>query len=243
MTDGGQSLVRLGWLSASWIFLFLIGALCLLLINEVDLAVAFAAYTVILIQSRLRLSRIIFGFPGASTFRRLLRSVVFFLPLPFLGLPDVRTAPWGTVAGLIYGMLLLLWRLPELRLNLSAEFIAILPPVTREDRLREVFHPILGAVAQEYFYRGVILYLLAPRLGFWSVIVATLLFTGEHLMQLDALRTFDRKDYALQTLLGLGLGTIFYLSGSLIGCVLGHVAYNCPGAIQACRRRSEQLPI
>ncbi|HLF26424.1 MAG TPA: CPBP family intramembrane glutamic endopeptidase [Anaerolineae bacterium] len=232
-----KPLVRKGWLSAGIIVLILILTLYLLLVGEIDLAIAFGVYALILIQSRLRLSRIIFGFPGAPTLRRLLRSVVFFLPLPFLGLPHERSMSWGIVAGLIYGALFILWRLPELRFNLSAEFISILPPVTREDRVREAFHPILGAVAQEYFYRGVMLYLLASRLGLWSVMIATLLFTAEHFMHFDALQAFDWKDYVLQTLLGLGVGVIFYFSGSLIGCILGHVVYNCPGAIQVLRRR------
>jgi membrane protease YdiL (CAAX protease family) len=213
-------------------------AVYLFLVDKVALAVAFASYGAILVQSRLRLWQLIRGFPGAPALRRLIRSAVFALPLPFLGLPVLKSSAWGVLAGCAYGIFFLFWRFSELRLNLSAEFIAILPPLSKEDKFREIAHLILGAIAQEYFYRGAILHSLSSYLGVWSIAVATLLFVLEHLMHFDASQAFDGRDYLFHVLMSLGLGVIFYYSKSLAGCMVGHVIYNSPGAIQALRRKS-----
>jgi membrane protease YdiL (CAAX protease family) len=238
MTREDRALASWDALSVISILLALVLAASFLLFSRNSLAIVFMGYGIILIQSRLHLWCIITGFHGAPTLRRLVRSAVFFLPLPFLGPPVLAASSWGIAAGVAYGCLFLLLRLPELRLNLSPELLSILPPLSREDRIRETFHPILAAIAQEYFYRGVLLYSLAAYIGAAAIAVSALLFTLEHAVIIDARKTFDRRDYLFHTLLGLGLGGVFYYSESLLGCMLGHAIYNAPSVIQVLRRES-----
>lgn len=205
--------------------------------GTVSLAVVVGCYALIVAQSQVRISRVISGFTGARVLRRMLRSAVFFLPVAFFGLPTGDAALWGTAAGVAYGGAFVLGRLPEIRFNLSSEFIAILPPLSYEDWIRETLHPLVGAVAQEYFYRGIVLSVFATYVGAWAVLLSTLLFALEHLIHFNAGEAFDRRDYLLHLALGLGFGVIFYLSGSLLGCILGHTVYNSPSALQALRRR------
>lgn len=207
-------------------------------VTQIALAITFVGYAIILIQSRIPLWRLIRGFPGAPTLRILLRAAVYFFPLPLLGLPVPKTQIWGIPAGIGYGLLLLLCQFPALRFALSKDFIAILPPLSREERLRGILHPILSAISQEYFYRGVMVYVLQSYMGFWSVVIAALFFALEHLIHQNASQIFDKHDTLFHTLLGLGLGAVIFFSQSLVGCVLGHIMYNAPNVIEAIQRKS-----
>lgn len=221
------------------VMLFVFCGLYFLLVGSRALSVVFISYGIILIESRIALRSLIRGFPGARILVTLLRAAFFFIPLPFLGFPTLNPVSWGVLAGIACGLLLQLPQLSDLRLILSDAFIAILPPLTKEERLDGVLLPTLSAIAQEYFYRGIMLYVLASYIGPWAIIAAALLFTFEHLMHLNTRRAFDKYDLLLQTFLGLGLGSVFYLSGSLAGCMLGHIVYNGASALQALRRKSK----
>lgn len=238
MTEGDESLFLGGRVPIAVISSMFLLAVYFLATGENSLAAVFACYGIVLLQTRLKLWLIVGGFRGAPTLRRLLRLGVFFLPIIFLGPPILNELTWGVLAGIACGAIFLLARLPELRFNLSGEFIAILPPLSPEDKFREVFSLVFGAVGQEYFYRGVVLYALVQYLGIGAVVVSAVFFTIEHLLHAGAQQTFDRRDYLLQTLLALSLGGIFYFSESLLGCMLGHVIYNAPGALQTFRRSS-----
>lgn len=218
----------------------LLSGLIFLLLGKMALAVIFISYGIILLESRIPLRGLIRGFPGASILVTLVRATFFFLPLPFLGFPVLNPLSWGVLAGIVYGMLLQLRQLPDLRLMLSREFIAMLPPLSREERFDEMLFPTLGAVAQEYFYRGAMLYVLIGFAGLWSIIIAAALFTIEHLVHFNSSEAFDGYDILVQAMLGLGLGVIFYFSSSLVGCMLGHIVYNGFAVLQALRRKSSK---
>ena len=201
------------------------------------LIIVFVCYGIILAQLRIGLGKYIKNFPGATLTRLFIRTSIYFIPLPFLGFPSLQARGWGVPVSILYGTLFLLFRVPELKFNLSKEFIDILSPISQEHKIREILYPLLSGIAQEYFYRGVMLYILSEFIGLWAILIATLLFVFEHFMHPHAANAYDKRDYLFQGLLGLGLGTIFYFSESLIGVMLGHIVYNSPGALQALYRK------
>lgn len=212
---------------------------------HLTLAIVFISYACILLMARAPLWRVIRGFPGAPTLRLFLRAAIFLLPLPFFGLPALAVPVWGIFAGIGCGMFLLLCQFPALRFALSRDFVAILPPLSREERLREILFPIFAALVQEYFYRGVMLLTLQTYIGFWAVILVAGLFAFEHILHIDATQNFDKYDTLFHILLGLGLGTVLFFSQSLLACILGHLTYNSPAVLEAIRRQSEKedLPL
>jgi hypothetical protein len=221
------------------ILLAILSGLMFFFMGKMAPAVVFLSYGIILLESRLPLRRLIHGFPGASLLVTLVRAAFFFLPLPFLGLPVLHPLSWGVLAGIACGALLQTWRLSDLQLGLSSEFIAMLPPLSKEQRLNALLAPVLAAIAQEYFYRGAMLSVFAGYIGIGSIILAATCFTLEHLTHFNSSEVFDGYDILMQMLLGLGLGTVFYLSSSLVGCILGHTVYNGVSVFQALRRRSK----
>lgn len=162
----------------------------------------------------------------------------FFIPVIFLGWPqfNIDMQIWGIPAGLGVGAALLLVRFRELELTMSKEFQAMLPPMNRMDKFRDTIHPYAGAIAQEFFYRGLVLTTLIPYVGHYAVLISSVLFMGEHYFHNNSSYVFDWKDYALQLLLGISLGYVFYLSGSFIGVAGGHCLYNTPAVLQTLRR-------
>lgn len=204
-----------------------------------DLGIVFLGYALILVNSRLYYGRYIHGFLGARAIVRIIRSAIFFVPLLAINAPPFRIGIWSTLAGALLGLLLQIWQFSDLKLTLSNEFIAILPPLTHDDKFNGMYYPILGAIAQEYFYRGVMLYVLSGYIGIWAIIPATFCFTLEHYIHFNADQTFDVRDYVLQTILGTGLGIIFYFSQSLPACIIGHMIYNTPGVLHTMRRRTQ----
>lgn len=236
---------RRGRQFASWKYLpvlilsvILLFALICLFVRKPGIALIFLCYAIILFESRINLRRFIRGFPGASTLVTVLRSAFFFLPLPFLGVPHFLFFSWGILAGVLFGYLLHIWQWRDLQLQFSSEFLALLPPLSREEKFNGTLQRVLAGIAQEYFYRGVMLTALLGSIGWGAVAIAALLFALEHFMHRDWQQVFDWVDLVLQTLLGLGLGVILVLSSSLAGCMLGHIAYNSVDIFRALRRKT-----
>jgi|SRR5579859_1355005 len=221
------------------IVLIMLFGLILLLMGRVALAAVFTVYGVILVESRIALRQYIHGFPGASILVTVIRAAFFFLPLPLLGFPPLNPLSWGVPVGIVCGLLLQVWQWRNLQFILSNDFLAILPPLSPEEKFNQALPPILSAIAQEYFYRGALLYALGRSIGPWAIAVSALLFTCEHIMHVHSRRRFDQYDFILQTLLGLSFSTIFYFSASLSGCILGHIVYNSVSVLQTVRRKSK----
>lgn len=234
-------------MSRQWIFylivtMSLLSSVLFVLMGGSGLTIVTIEYLVIIVISRASL-RQVQGFPGSATLRRFFRSIVYFFPLFFLPLPSVKFMNWGLLAAPILVSLLMYFRLPELRLNLSTDFLILLPSLPSGEKPRQIFHSIMSAIAQEYFYRGVAIFVLKDYLNYWSIIVVTLLFFVEHYIHIDAQVAFDRRDYVYQSILSVILGLVFYLSGSLLGCILGHIIYNFPHVIQTSKRKTKLAPI
>lgn len=239
--------IPLGNKQRSYFAIFAIGSVIIIAacfefqLNQHELAVAFASYAVILLQSRVQLSRFIHGFSAAPIITRLLRYGFSFLPLLFIRIPKLNSLQWGIPVAIAWAIALQFPSLPDFKITISSEFAALLPPLSRMDKFRNVLHPILSAIAEEFFYRGVLLNLLRTYIGPWAILVVSISFVLEHFLQRNAPYIFTRRDYIFQLLLSLGLSTVFYLSESLLGCMLGHVVYNLPETIQTLMRNTEPI--
>jgi len=87
---------------------------------------------------------------------------------------------------------------------------------------------ILGSpVFQEIFSKGVILCSLAKVLPITiAVILCSLLFVGEHVVNPTITSEFDRKDLILQFVLSSISSCIYWLTKSLWPCIFLHFSYN-----------------
>lgn len=209
------------------------------LVHRVDLGSIALTYGAILGQSRVPFARYIHGFPGAILCRRVLRSLIFFLPLFWLGFPALSLWPWGILIACGWSFCLLASQWKDLLFALDPSFIAVLSPLSKEERWAEALSPLWSALAQEYYYRGVVLVVFATYLGPSAILISLLLFVIEHLLQAEAARTFDTKDTIMHALLSLGLGVVMYVSHSLVGCIIGHALYNAPRVWEALHRRAK----
>jgi hypothetical protein len=169
--------------------------------------------------------------------RRLLRSLVFLAPLPFLPAPELTPPPWALGAGLVIGVAAVATQWRETRRWLQPAYLRLLGPVTPVDRARDLIHASVGGAAQEYLYRGAVLIAFTPLLGPGAVLLAATLFVVEHLVQRDAV--WDRKDIALHAALSLALGAVAYAGGGLLPAIIGHTIYNLPNVIVTLRRPGE----
>lgn len=209
-------------------------------IHENVLALLATTYGIILIQARIPFIDLLRRVPGKFYLITAIRFLVFLPPLFILGASNAQLVLWGIIAGIGWGLLLQLLQFRDLTFVLSKEFIRELPPLPLQEKVLYSLQLVLVAIGQEYFYRGVVLYVLISSVGIWAIVISSLLFTFEHVMHFNAAQVFDKYDIMLQTALAVGLGVIFYFSGSLIGCMLGHSLYNGPTLLQTLRRKTGQ---
>jgi membrane protease YdiL (CAAX protease family) len=220
------------------------GAACLAVLpftGGLPLLAGLVTYCFVLVQSRSTLpwmTRIPYG----HVVRRVWRSVAYFLPVLLLGVPDLRPAiaPIALAAGITLAVLLRDWRL--LTLNLNPRFTALLPPVSRSERFRDVLYFGSGGAAQEYLYRGVLLAALAPYGGVLAVGVTTALFVAEHLVHMNARSAWDRQDVINHCVLGGTYGAIVYGTGSLAAVMIAHTLFNLPNVVQVLMMPSARTP-
>jgi hypothetical protein len=164
--------------------------------------------------------------------RRLARVVVFFAPLPFAPGLDWTSSVAMAVAGGAIGLALLAPDHRILRRSLDPGFQAMLPRQSGMDATRNLIIAGGSGVAQEYLYRGLLLFGLASFIGWWALPAAAALFALEHLVQGLGGHYYDPRDIAAQVALSLGLGALVLASGSIMPAVVGHTVYNLPGVIQ-----------
>jgi Type II CAAX prenyl endopeptidase Rce1-like len=175
--------------------------------------------------------------PATRILRRTLRVLVYFPPLLVVGLPSLRTSVAAIAAGLAIGLIPIFFELHNLRVMFSPAYLTV-SPVTATNRTMDIISFSLSGVCQEYLYRGLI---LAALLG-WSrpgaVVISTLAFVAEHLLHLGGRAYWDLQDVIIHTYLGLALGTLVVLTGSLTAAMAGHTLYNLPNLLLAIRRPS-----
>lgn len=114
----------------------------------------------------------------------------------------------------------------RLRPGFDRELLELLPPLRLITAALRGYQLLAAAIGQELFYRGVIIWLLAPALGWGVVPVSAALFVLEHVGNRWASAVFDRAYLCRIAALSAVLAAIAYATGSLWAAVLGHVVYN-----------------
>ncbi|HEY3606291.1 MAG TPA: CPBP family intramembrane glutamic endopeptidase [Pseudonocardiaceae bacterium] len=193
-------------------------------------ALAALTYVAVLAMGRSRLPWAM-GLPGRPLIRITTRVVVFFVPLLFLGLPALGWSLPGVVCGVAVAAIGLWSERYELRSSCRADLIESMPYESRVDRSADLLFHLGSGVAQEYLYRGLGMAVLVPLIGVGAIPVTAALFVGEHVAHPNGLSNWDRHDLLWQAFLGLTLGGIVYVTGSLPAAILAHTVYNAPNVV------------
>jgi hypothetical protein len=199
--------------------------------------IALVTYAIILLQARVQISKFFKPFPGLPYVTRIIRTLFYFIPVLFLPWPSPQAKLWGIPLGIAVGLLFVLGQYEDLKLIFSKDVADLFAPITKVDRIRDSVDPVLSAVAQEYFYKQVLLLSFVPMLGIGAIALSALLFTIEHEFQFNSAYTYDKKDYVFQFFLSGALGLVYFFSGSLLGAILGHAIYNTPSIILTLRTK------
>lgn len=218
----------------------LLSLLTLLLFRDVKVVVAVCAVSAVFAQARLSfewMTKVRHGW----VFRRALRTVVFFTPLPFIGLPSFSAGALACgVAVIAAGVPLLLER-NDTAIRLDPVVRSLLPEVTRTRRALDIAHAVLAAPSQEYLYRWCILGTLAPSLGRAAIVVAGVLFVAEHMQHVAfSPAQWRNSDYAWQAYVSIVTGILAY-NGQWIAAVLHHTLFNGPAIIEAALQPIQRL--
>lgn len=199
-------------------------------VSDFPVAVAALAYLAILATSRTRLRWLGKALVGRIV-RRLVRVAIFFVPLPF-----VTGVTWsgGFVESLVAAVCAIALLAPDRRnivRELSPARLALRSYRSKDEPVRDFIAFAGAGVAQEYFYRGVVLTALLPQLGWFAIIPAAVMFVFEHVAQSGRLY-FDRRDLINQTIISVVFGALAIHAGSVLPALIGHTVYNLPNIIQ-----------
>lgn len=201
--------------------------------------VAALAYVAILATGRSGLPWLGYTMVGRVA-RRLARVAIFFIPLPFI---DNVHWSWSTSASLAAvgcAVLLLAPDYKTIKRELAPNRFASHPYRSRDEPLRDVIVFAGSGVAQEYFYRGVVLISLLPYIGWFAILPAAALFMLEHVAQGRTGLYFDRRDLAVQAIMSIAFGALAIQSDSVLPAVIGHTVYNMPNLVQVAMRLHAQ---
>jgi membrane protease YdiL (CAAX protease family) len=199
-------------------------------VRDYPVIVAALAYLAILATGRTRLTWLGRGLAGRIV-RRSVRVAIFFVPAPFAG---YVTWSGGAVESLVAVVCALALLIPD-RHNIIRELrparLALRPYRSKDEPFRDFIAFAGAGVAQEYFYRGVVLMALLPHLGWYAIIPAAAMFVFEHVAQSGSLY-FDRRDLINQTIISVVFGALAIHAGSVLPAVIGHTVYNLPNVVQ-----------
>jgi hypothetical protein len=155
--------------------------------------------------------------------------LLFFLPYLVWTVVTPPPLAWswsGAGAAVVVGVAVHLsdWR--RVRLGFDRGLLELMPPLRSSTAALRGYQILAAAIGQELFYRGVILVLLGPTLGWWAVPASATLFVLEHLGNRWASAVFDPFYVARISVLSAVLSTISYATGSVWAALAGHLAYN-----------------
>ncbi len=160
----------------------------------------------------------------------LIFCAVFFIAFRVSSCTVTRGAIIGIPAGVGAGLLFIALRYKDVVLFFDEMFFELQPETPLPVIVRSILGVAAAAVYQEIFFRGYLICAFAAY-GVFSVLVSSLLFALDHFLTWRAGRAFTSKDYVYLFLLSCALGVNYYLTGSLAGCILGHLAFNSPRII------------
>lgn len=124
----------------------------------------------------------------------------------------------------------LLPRIRDLRASLDVEFVSFLSPITGEDLAVRLWYGYGGALGEELFYRGYLLWVLHPVIGWWSPLVTTSVFLWMHWF--GAFRSeYGPRDYWSIGIMSLLSCVLTLYAGSLLPAMIAHLLFNTPAVM------------
>ena len=100
----------------------------------------------------------------------------------------------------------------------------------------KMFSNILALVSEEIFFRMYLVNRLAGKVGICGVLISSLAFLIAHYLNRWANKMFNLKKYASVFLLGIILSIVYYISNSIIPCIILHLLYNSSDFIQLIKK-------
>lgn len=159
-------------------------------------------------------------------------AFVFFCGIYFLAFwSSSCTIARGTLAGIPAGigagLLFIALRYKDMSLFFDKTFFTGQQATPSPVIVRSIVGVAGAAVFQEIFFRGYLICAFSEYYIF-SVLISSFLFVLDHFLAYRSARAFTGRDYFSLFFLSLLLGIIYYYTGSLIGCILGHLTFNSP---------------
>lgn len=167
------------------------------------------------------------GFKYAGTLRHIIYYLPMILPLFFFSLPLDRVNNFeGIIFGVLIGVLLLLSNYKQNLEIILGESIKSKTPVDRGQIISEAFTAFIPPVCEELFYRYFLIGVLYHSIGYYSIIISTLLFVYSHYINRWADVMFNAKSYIYHTITGVLFSMLYIYTGSILGCIIAHILFN-----------------
>lgn len=171
-------------------------------------------------------------FPSIRGFKysRVIRHTLFFVPplLPLLGYQlgiGKGDHILSIFLGIIFGLLLVVGNL-----NYIKEFLSNSPlmfvRIRKNEFYFESFKIVIAVIVEEVFFRLFIFSMLRDEIGIMIVLISSLLFVWAHYLNRWANIKFGLKSYIFQFLVGVVSGIVYYVTTSIVGCILVHLMFN-----------------
>lgn len=187
------------------------------------------SYLVILAQSSSPL-HILNWLPFRDILKPLFRIVFYTLPLYIFELPqNFIISPY--VIPFIASLYFI--RRNEIRIYFDRNMVLLFEKETSRDLARAFVIYILGAGAQEIYYRGIVCFTLFGIVGWWAAVISAIMFVGEHFLHGA---NFQKTDYVLQFSLSILSCIMLYMTKSIMSSLILHIAYNLPAFLFSYRR-------
>lgn len=124
--------------------------------------------------------------------------------------------------------MLLLSNIRHTKEYVSAKNYTTLSPINVANLVNEILSYILAIVGEEIFFRYFLINSMTRYIGIYVIPMGGILFTLTHYLNRWANIIFNVRSYIYHTIIGLVLGGIYYLTGSICGCIISHLIFNSP---------------
>jgi membrane protease YdiL (CAAX protease family) len=126
-------------------------------------------------------------------------------------------------------LIFLVWyKKKEFFYSTSKEYLILLPPVSQNAKIFSGPLYLGGAIGQEILYRGLLILILLPYLGYYVVLLSAILFTFEHYLQEDGHNSFEKIDFQIYFIFSIAISVLVLMTNSAILPAILHVTYNLP---------------
>ncbi|NAM96353.1 CPBP family intramembrane glutamic endopeptidase [Staphylococcus hominis] len=167
-------------------------------------------------------------------FSSIIRTFLFYLPfiLPFiLPFSNVKfpsfilpTTSSGYIVAITTSIIGLIFHKKELKITLNKNFYSFLPSISLNYFLLIELSLILSSIFEEIYYRTI----LNTNYFLLDILITSILFVLAHYMQKETRESFNIKSYIILFLMSIGWFYSYYISGSILPAIIGHIIYNSP---------------